>query len=153
MHYSLCPIPGCGQRDAHLRRHMYRTHLPECFRPTPPEEPAQPDLTLHRTGVLCRLAELTLGSPRIQGLVDFLDAEWRGPVGGVTPDLTEEIREFAAQKGWPCPLPISLQPLSSPAAFLHRRPLAFILANLSPENRRKFCRFTVSLPKSKQTRP
>ena len=149
-HCSLCPIPGCGMRDSHLRRHMYRLHLPECLRPTLPGEPARPDLLLQRTGVLRRLAELTLGSPRIQGLVEYLDTEWRGPVGEVAPDLQTEIEEFAATKGWPCPLPISLQPLSSPAALLHWRPLSFILANLSPENRGEFRRFTAALPTSRR---
>ena len=49
--------------------------------------------------------------------------------------MAEEIREFSRQMLWPCPTPITLQPVSAPVVLIHWRPFAFLWNQLSREER------------------
>ena len=59
------------------------------------------------------MATFLTGVPRLENLVCLLDNEWHDRVGEVTPPMAEEIREFGRQMFWPCPTPITLQPVSA----------------------------------------
>ena len=147
-----CPVDGCTHRSAWLKRHIYE-HLPPVFRPL--EGAGDPDqLALPRVAALRYLSRTILGTGGdLNGLVRFVNQEWDGPCGPITPEWEAELRALTTYMGWPMPTQFHLRPLDSPAGLMHYRPLSFLLNCLTGQQKVTFGRLDAMPADWPQTTP
>ena len=105
-----------------------------------------------RVGCLHYMAEVLVGSQSLDQLMQFVDRRWEGPTGEVTDEGEEDIAALANEMGWRCPRPIMLRPLSSRAALIHWRVLAFLYSSLEAHQRDEVHCLGTAQPPSTESR-
>jgi len=137
-----CPIRGC-QMDVgtRLQRHLESHHLPGLFHQGMTElELSNRQFQSLRRHALEMFAQFLFGrNSRVEQLVEFVND--RMPRQDLDPSVSEEYGQamdaLALVSNWNRPTQWTINPVNSPAALIHWRPLAFLMSQLELRDRRE----------------
>ena len=135
--HQVCPMVGCTRTSHKIRLHILR-HLPKCFRTQGIHSgPGFQEVLQLRLAVLRLIAQFMIGVGADEfELVGLVNSGWKA----VRPNVTEvdllEMRAMIDQQNWSRVVP-SLQPVNTPAALVHFRPLVFLMNLLSDDQQRQ----------------
>lgn len=136
-----CPIPGCFIECNNLRFHAHLKHIPEIFKSVEDSDKmSQKHITPTRIAAL-RAIKLAILGPQgtFNALMDLVNG-----IGISQEDAEKENQltsshwamvEVCHDQDWPCPKYFSLNPLNSPGALIHWRPLLILLSLLDDKRR------------------
>ncbi|XP_030854779.1 uncharacterized protein LOC105438258 [Strongylocentrotus purpuratus] len=135
--HQRCPMVGCKQTSAYIKRHIQR-HLPGIFKAQEIHSgPGFQGVLRRRLAVLRLIARFVIGEGADEfGLVRLVNSGWQADRPHVTEVELLEMRAMIDQQNWSRVVP-SLQPVNTPAALVHFRPLVFLFNLLSDIQRRQ----------------
>ena len=134
---KVCPVRGCGAPVGKLKQHLQQVHIPGLFHDgETPAELANSQFQSLRRHALEMMSRFLFGREgTVNDLMDLVNEESDITDANITSETQQAMEALAWESRWRRPRTFSLEPVNSPAALIHWRPLSFILSLLSTAQR------------------
>ena len=134
---KVCPVRGCGAPVGKLKQHLQQVHIPGLFHDEEtPAELANSQFQSLRRHALEMMSRFLFGSEgTVNDLMDLVNEEADITDANITSETQQAMEALAWESRWRRPRTFSLEPVNSPAALIHWRPLSFIISLLSTAQR------------------